>query len=76
MTTMPAHYISHAFENHGHYRRYGVAVDGNVWTLSGDLERCRIKFSEEGNRQTVSWEWRAVGDQWLPLCDRVNVRVG
>jgi hypothetical protein len=69
------HYISHAFENHGHYRRYIVRVDGNVWTLSGDTERCRIEFSEDGNHQTVSWEWRPVDDEWLPLCARVNARV-
>lgn len=69
------HYTSHAFENHGHYRRYTIRVDGNVWTWSGDTERCRIEFSEDGNRQTVSWEWRPVDDEWLPLCDRVNTRV-
>lgn len=69
-------YVAHAFENHGHYRRYEVRVDGRVWTFDSGTERARIEFSEDGNRQDVCWEWRPVGDVWQPLCDRVNVRVG
>ena len=67
-------YVAHAFENHGFYRRYTVRVDGRIWTFSGDTERARIEFSEDGRTQTVTWEWRPLDDEWLPLCDRVNVR--
>ena len=51
-----------------------VRVDGLVWTLTAQLERARIQFSEDGDRQTVLWEWRPFDDEWLPLCDRVNIR--
>lgn len=67
-------YIAHAFENHGHYRRYVVRVVERTWTFTGDTERARVEFSEDGNTQTVRWEWRPDGDEWLPLCDRTNVR--
>jgi hypothetical protein len=68
-------YFAHTFENHGHCRRYRVRVDGRAWTLTGTTERARIEFSEDGNRQTVTWEWRPKDDRWVPLCERTNVRV-
>lgn len=67
-------YVAHAFNNLGYHRRYAMSVDGRVWTLTGDLERARIEFSEDGRRQDVKWEWRPKGDAWVPLCDRTNVR--
>lgn len=62
-----------SFENHGFYRHYDLAVDGRVWTVTGDTERARIEFSAGGRTQTITWEWRP-GDRWLPLCDRVARR--
>jgi hypothetical protein len=32
-----------------------VTVDGNVWTFSGETERARIEFSDDGRRQTITW---------------------
>ena len=69
------HYVSHAAENHGHYRRYEIGVSGQVWTFGSGTERARIEFSEDGTCQTVFWEWRPNGDRWLPLCERVNRRI-
>jgi hypothetical protein len=66
-------YFARTFENHGFYRCYTVDVDGRIWTLSGDSERARIEFSEDGRTQTINWEWHP-GDRWLPLCDRVAYR--
>ena len=68
-------YIAHAFENHGHHNRYVGRADGRTWTFTGDRERVRIVFSEDGRTQTVTWEWRPHDDEWLPLCDRTNIRV-
>ena len=68
-------YYSHAFENHGHYRRYTVRHAGNVWTLTSELERARIEISDDGATQQVTWEWRPHDDRWLPLCERTNRRV-
>jgi hypothetical protein len=68
-------YVAHTFENHGFSRQYAVRVDGRIWTFSGDTERARIEFSEDGQKQSVRWEWRPVDQTWLPLCDRTNVRV-
>jgi hypothetical protein len=39
------------------------------------LERATIEFSEDGNRQMVRWERRPFDDEWLPLCERVNIKV-
>jgi hypothetical protein len=66
-------YFARSFENHGFYRRYDAAVDGRIWTLTGEWERARIEFSADGRTQTISWEWRPKG-RWLPLCDRVATR--
>lgn len=66
-------YFARTFENHGFYRHYDVVVDGRVWTVTGELERARIEFSEDGRTQTISWEWRP-SERWLPLCDRVAHR--
>ncbi len=66
-------YFARCFENHGFYRLCDLAVDGRVWTLSGDTERARIAFSADGRTQTITWEWRP-GDRWLPLCDRIARR--
>lgn len=68
-------HFAQTFENHGFERRYDVAVDGRVWTLSGERERARIEFSPDGATQTITWEWRP-HDVWLPLCDRVARKEG
>ena len=67
-------YFARTFENHGFYRHYEVTVEGNVWAIIGKTERARIEFSQDGRRQTISWEWRQQG-AWLPLCDRVATKL-
>ena len=67
-------YFSRTFENHGFYRHYVVSVKGRVWSFSGETERARIEFSTDHSRQSIFWEWRPRGT-WLPLCERVAVRV-
>lgn len=66
-------YFARTFENHGFYRHYRLAVDGQTWTLTGGTERARFKFSDDNRRQTIIWEWKP-SNRWLPLCDRVAVR--
>jgi hypothetical protein len=65
-----------AVENHGFRRRYAVKNEGRVWTFTSDLERARIEISEDGRTQRVVWEYRPVGEAWVPLCERTNRRVG
>jgi hypothetical protein len=67
-------YSARCVENHGFYRHYRVECDGDLWTLSGDLERATIRFTDEARTQVISWEWKQDG-AWLPLCDRVAVKV-
>ena len=67
------HHFARTFENHGFYRHYDVFGDGRIWTMTGERERARIAFSEDGRTQTITWEWRPA-DRWLPLCDRVARR--
>ncbi|MEO7634866.1 MAG: hypothetical protein ABIS38_04365 [Sphingomicrobium sp.] len=70
----PGDYFSRGFENHGFYRDYRLTVDGNVWQLHGETERATIAFSEDNRRQAIHWEWMPDG-HWLPLCDRVAIRI-
>lgn len=62
------------FDNHGFCRDYDLAVDGRVWTITGATERARIELSADGTQQTIAWQWRPKGT-WVPLCDRVAVRL-
>lgn len=66
--------FARTFENHGFCRDYDLAVEGRIWTISGATERARITFSEDGRKQTITWEWKR-GSTWLPLCDRVATRM-
>jgi hypothetical protein len=67
-------YFARTFENHGFYRHYEVTVLGKIWTISGETERARVEFSADGQRQTITWEWRQ-NNEWLPLCDRVATKL-
>ena len=67
-------YFARSFENHGFYRHYRIARVGNVWTLTGDTERSTTTFDDSDRTQNIKWEWKR-GDAWLPLCDRIAVRV-
>jgi hypothetical protein len=69
------HYITRSYENHGFVRDYLTRVDGDVWTFTGDTERERVEFADNGNTQNIAWEWRQHGEDWLPLCDRVAKRM-
>jgi hypothetical protein len=69
------HYVAHAIENHGFYRRHIVRNHGAIWTFTASTERATVEFSDDGERQSVLWEWRPSGETWLPLCERTNVRV-
>jgi Protein of unknown function (DUF1579) len=67
-------YFSRSFENHGFYRHYDVSVNSNVWTITGEHERARIEFSEDNRTQIIKWEWKPA-DEWLPLCDRIAIKI-
>ena len=66
-------YFARCFENHGFYRQYDVVSNGRTWTMTGESERARIVFSDDGRTQTITWEWRP-DEQWLPLCDRTAIK--
>ncbi len=67
-------FVARTFDNNGFYRHYGLSVDGNVWTLSGETERARIEFADDNRTQLIKWEWKPEGE-WLPLCDRTATRI-
>ncbi len=67
-------YFARCFENHGFYRKYSVIKSGDAWTLEGPTERARIEFADGGRKQIITWEWKPEGE-WLPLCERIAVRV-
>ena len=68
-------YMTRSYENHGFIRDYITRVDGDTWTFTGDTERARIEFVDDGKSQKIAWEWRKPGGDWLPLCDRMARRV-
>lgn len=67
-------YFSRSVENHGFYRDYKVIRDGERWIFEGATERATLVFEVNGTRQRWMWEWKRE-DTWLPLCDRVAVKV-
>lgn len=67
-------YFARSFENHGFYRDYEVRRSGDEWKILGESERATIRFSEDGKKQEIHWEWKPE-DKWLPLCDQVSTRV-
>jgi hypothetical protein len=69
------HYMTRSYENHGFIRDYVTRVDGSIWTFTGDTERARIEFTDGGDTQKISWEWKPGGKTWLPLCNRIAKRV-
>ena len=69
------HFVTRSYENHGFIRDYLTSVDGETWTFTGETERARVEFADGGDTQKIAWEWRQVGEDWLPLCDRVAKRV-
>lgn len=69
------HFVTRSYENHGFVRDYLTSVDGETWTFTGETERARVEFADGGDTQKIAWEWRQIGEDWLPLCDRVAKRV-
>ena len=67
-------YFSRSVENHGFYRNYNIKNEGNCWRLDGPTERATVIIENDGKRQVWTWEWK-LGNNWLPLCDRVAERV-
>ncbi len=67
-------YFAWTIDNSGYRRRYALARDGATWSLSGETERATTVFSDDLQRQSITWEWRVDG-QWRPLCDRVAEKV-
>jgi hypothetical protein len=67
-------YFTRSFEKHGFLRGYEMGVDRSVWTFTGETERARVEFTDEGQTQQIHWEFKH-GDSWLPLCDRTARRV-
>ena len=68
-------YFTHMFDNAGHHPEYRASVDGDVWSFTEAQTRATATVQEGGDKMTFNWEWKNVGRKWLPLCDRVAVRM-
>ncbi|MEZ5649923.1 MAG: hypothetical protein R3E87_05175 [Burkholderiaceae bacterium] len=66
--------FARTFENHGYYRDYDVQHQGDTWVIAGATERATIEFRNGNREQVIAWEWKPNGT-WLPLCDRIAIRV-
>ena len=62
-------YASHNFDNLGYSRTYQVHIADGSWTLTGERERARLVFSDDGNVMTANWEISGDGFDWTPLCE-------
>jgi Protein of unknown function (DUF1579) len=69
-------YFTRLFDNAGNHPEYIGELKGHVWNFSEMLTRATISVSADGNNMHFNWEWRKLGSAWLPLCDRMAVRVG
>jgi hypothetical protein len=67
-------YPIHAFDSRGNYRLYQASVENRTWTFTGEWERARIVFSEDGQRFTADWEFTVDGSRWAPLCHITAIR--
>jgi hypothetical protein len=71
-----AGFFSQSFDNLGYERRYEVTAEGRVWSFTGQFERARYEFSEDGDGFTARWELSRDGKDWQPLCDLRATRIG
>ena len=69
-------YPIHTFDGRGNYRLYQARVEGRTWTYTGEWERARIVFKEDGRSFVADWEFTKDGSQWSPLCHVTAVREG
>lgn len=68
-------YVNDAFDSLGFHQVYKTTVEGDVWTFTGKTERARVEFTDGGDTQVITWEWKP-GRTWVPLCERTARRVG
>lgn len=67
-------YLARTFEAHGVQRNYVITRQDATWRFWADEIRASIVFSDDNRKQTILWEQMRDGE-WLPLCERVAVRV-
>ena len=68
-------YFTRMFDNAGHHPDYRASVDGDVWNFTEAQTRAAVTVQDGGDKMTFNWEWKNGGRKWLPLCDRVAVRM-
>ena len=68
-------FFSRFFDNSGFHPDYKATVDGNVWNFSESSSRAKVTVDDGKNEMTFNWEWRKEGSNWLPLCDRIAIRI-
>lgn len=67
-------YLARSFETGGAQRNYVITRQGPTWRFWADEARASITFSDDHRKQTIVWECQRDGE-WMPLCERVAVRV-
>ena len=62
-------YFADNFDNLGFHRRYRLVVRDRLWTFTGEFERAKLVFDEDGNEFTQTWEISSDGRDFRPLCE-------
>lgn len=68
-------FFTRFFDNSGFHPDYKATVDGNVWKFTEPSSRAKVTVDDDKNKMTFNWEWRKQDNDWLPLCDRVAIRI-
>lgn len=68
-------FFTRFFDNSGFHPEYKVTVEGNTWNFTEPSSRAKVTVDNDENKMTFNWEWRKEDKDWLPLCDRVAIRI-
>jgi hypothetical protein len=72
----PREYFAQNFDNLGYPRRYHLEPRGNEWTFVGRFERATMRFADNGEAFTATWEMSKDGATWQPLCELRGIKLG
>lgn len=62
-------YFTRFFDNSGNHPEYRLSASGNTWTWTGEAQRSKIEFGDDGETMRTRWEFKNEGADWQQLCD-------
>lgn len=59
-------YVTRSYDPDGSFSDFTAVLEGRSWQITGEVQRFRGNFSEDGGTLTGQWEQQADG-RWSPL---------